>query len=136
MFAALGSVATGVALNLLLVPAFGIFGAGAAMAAAIVLVNVVTLLSVRRFLGFWPYSTRYAKPVIAGLLATLSTYLARLILPAYVGTMALLIFVPLFLSVFAALLVVLGLDPSDRHFLASFWVAVRRNISRTTPKGA
>jgi O-antigen/teichoic acid export membrane protein len=135
MYATLGSAAAAAALNLLLVPAFGIFGAAVATAAAMVLVNVVTLLSIRRFLGFWPYSARYAKPAVAGLLAAAVTYLARLVLPAYAGTLALLIFVPLFLVVFAVLLVVLGLGPSDRQFLASFWVAVRRNVGRITPKG-
>jgi O-antigen/teichoic acid export membrane protein len=60
------------ALNLLLVPAFGIFGAAAATAAAVVLVNVVTVLFVHRLLGFWPFSARYAKPLVAGLVAAAS----------------------------------------------------------------
>jgi O-antigen/teichoic acid export membrane protein len=136
MFATLGSAAAAAALNLLMVPIYGIFGAAAGTAAAMVLVNVVTMLSVHRFLGFWPYSVRYAKPVIAGLMAATSVYLARLVLPAYTGATALLIFAPLFLGVFVMLLVALGLSPSDRQFLASFWAAVRRNFRRATPKGA
>jgi O-antigen/teichoic acid export membrane protein len=136
MFATLGSAAAAAALNLLMVPIYGIFGAAAGTAAAMVLVNVVTMLSVHRFLGFWPYSARYAKPVIAGLMAATSVYLARLVLPAYTGATALLIFAPLFLGVFVMLLVALGLSPSDRQFLASFWAAVRRNFRRATPKGA
>jgi O-antigen/teichoic acid export membrane protein len=136
MFATLGSAAAAAALNLLMVPIYGIFGAAAGTAAAMVLVNVVTMLSVHRFLGFWPYSVRYAKPVIAGLMAATSVYLARLVLPAYTGAIALLIFAPLFLGVFVMLLVALGLSPSDRQFLASFWAAVRRNFRRATPKGA
>jgi hypothetical protein len=81
-------------------------------------------------LGFWPYSARYGKPVTAGLLAAVSVYVARLVLPAYAGTGALLVFAPLFLAVFLALLVALGLSPSDQQFLASFWAAVRRNVRR------
>ncbi len=137
MFATLGSAAAAVALNLALIPPFGIYGAAAATAGAMVLVNVLTLISVRRYLGFWPYSARYAKPVIAGLLAAASVYLVRLfLLGDYYGALALLVFVPLFLTVFAALLFALGLSQSDRQFLASFWSAVRRNVQRTTPKGA
>jgi len=137
MFATLGSAAAAVALNLALIPRFGIYGAAAATAGAMVLVNVLTLISVRRYLGFWPYSARYAKPVIAGLLAASSVYVVRPVLPGdYYGALALLVFVPLFLTVFAALLFALGLSQSDRQFLASFWSAVRRNVQRTTPKGA
>ena len=135
MFATLGSIATAAVLNLLLVPAFGIFGAAAATAVAVILVNMVTLLFVHRLLGFWPYGPRYAKPIIAGLLAAASVYVARLVLPAYTGAPALLIFAPLFLAIFLALLVAMGLSPSDRQLLASFWEAVRRNVRRTTPRG-
>jgi O-antigen/teichoic acid export membrane protein len=124
-----------VVLNLVLVPFFGIYGAAAATAAAMVLVNVLTLLSVRRYLGFWPYSVRYAQPVAAGLVAAASVYLAQwLVLPGYSGAAALLVFVPLFLAVFGALLVGLGLSQSDRQFLASFWSAVRRNVRREAPR--
>jgi O-antigen/teichoic acid export membrane protein len=130
-----GSAVAAVTLNLILVPRFGIFGAAAATAVAVVLANVVTLLFVYRRLGFWPYSARYAKPVIAGLIAAAAMYLARLALPTYTGVSALLIFGSLLLVVFLVLLVALGLSPSDRHFLASFWAAVRRNVRRASPKG-
>ena len=136
MFATLGSAALAVALNLLLVPLFGIFGAAAGTAAALVLLNAITLLFVHRILGFWPYDVRYAKPLVAGLVAVTSAYLARLALPDLVGSLALLIFVPLFLAIFLALLVALGLSPSDRQFLVSFWSAIRRNLRRTTPPDA
>ena len=135
MFVTLGSAAAAVILNLLLVPVFGMFGAAAATAAAMVLVNAMTLLYVRRFLGFWPYSAQYAKPVVAGLLAAVSVYLVRVLLPVEEGSIALLVFAPLFLAVFVALLVALGLSPSDRQFLASFWAAVRRSVRRSAPKG-
>jgi O-antigen/teichoic acid export membrane protein len=130
MFAILGATAAAVVLNLVLIPVFGIFGAAVATAATTVLASAVTLFFVRRLLDLWPYSARYVKPVIAGLLAAASVYLAKLILPAYAGLPALLVFTPLFLAVFLALLVALGLSSSDRQFLASFWAAVRRNVRR------
>ena len=136
MFSTLASAVAAAVLNLLLVPVFGLFGAAAATAAAVVLANVVTLLFVHRLLGFWPYSARYTKPIVAGLLAAVSVYLAKLVLPAYDDILALLIFTPLFLAVFLTLLVALGLSPSDRQFLASFWAAVRRNVRRATPWSA
>jgi O-antigen/teichoic acid export membrane protein len=134
MFSALGSAASAVVLNLLLVPVFGILGAATATAVALVLMNAMTLLFVHRRLGFWPYSARYVKPGVAGLFALASAYLVRLAVPVYEGFPALLVFAPLFLVVFIALLVVLGLSPSDRQFLASFWDAIRRNIRRATSR--
>ena len=136
MFATLASAVVAAALNLLLIPRFGIFGAAAATAAALVLVNVVTMLLVHRLLGFWPYSAWYAKPIAAGLLAAATTYLARLVVPVSAGAPALVVFAPLFLAVFVALLVALGLSPSDRQFLASFWAAVLRSVRRATPRNA
>jgi O-antigen/teichoic acid export membrane protein len=135
MVATLGSTAAAAVLNLLLVPAFGIFGAAVATAAAVVLVNVITVLFVHQLLGFWPFSAYYAKPIVAGLLAAAFVYLVRLVLPAN-GATALLVFAPLFLAVFIALLVALGLSPSDRQFLASFWAAVLRSVRRATPRDA
>ena len=131
VLATLGSVVAAVALNLALVPVSGIFGAAVATAAALVLVNAVTLYFVRRSLGFWPYSARYAKPAVAGLLAVVMLYVVRLVLPPVPsGALALVVFAPLFLTIFVALLVTLGLSASDRQFLASFWEAVRRNVRR------
>ena len=131
VLATLGSVVAAVALNLTLVPVSGIFGAAVATAAALVLVNAVTLYFVRRLLGFWPYSARYAKPAAAGLLAAVILYAVRFVLPPVSsGALALLVFAPLFLAIFVALLVALGLSASDRQLLASFWDAVRRNVRR------
>jgi hypothetical protein len=56
-------------------------------------------------------------------------------LPGLSGALALVVFAPLFLATFVALLVALGLSSSDRQFLASFWDAVRRNMRRGTPPG-
>jgi hypothetical protein len=69
------------------------------------------------------------------LAAAATVYLTRLILPVYDGAPALLVFAPLFLAVFLALLVALGLDASDRQLLASFWTALVRNFRRAAPRG-
>jgi O-antigen/teichoic acid export membrane protein len=137
VLATFGSVVVAAVLNLALVPNFGIFGAAVATAAALVLVNAVSLYFVHRILGFWPYSVRYAKPALAGLLAAVAVYVIRLVLlPVPSGILTLAVFVPLFLAIFVTFLVALGLSPSDRQFLASFWGAVRRNVRRGAPPGA
>lgn len=128
MVATVASAVTAVALNFALVPSFGLLGAAVATAVALVVSNAASLFFVRHFLGFWPYGRRYAKPLLAGLGGTAAVYGVRLLLPGLAGLPALAVFVPLFLAVFALLLVVLGLDRSDRQFLASFREAVLRNL--------
>ena len=85
---------------------------------------------VRRRLGYLPYGRRYVKPVVAGLAAAAVTCAFRPALPALEGLPALLIFAPLALTVFFAVLCSLGLSPGDRRFLASFRGAVRRTLRR------
>jgi O-antigen/teichoic acid export membrane protein len=125
MVSTVGSALAAVALNFLLVPAYGVAGAAAATAAALILANGLSLIFVRRRLGFWPYGSRYAKPLLAGLVAASVTLAVRQSLPAFEGLPALLLFAPLALAVFSCVLVSLGLYPSDRRFLASFGGAVR-----------
>ncbi|HEX2728945.1 MAG TPA: polysaccharide biosynthesis C-terminal domain-containing protein, partial [Rubrobacteraceae bacterium] len=134
MVSTLGSAGIAVATSLLLVPPFGILGAAAATATALVAANVATLFFVRRRLGFWPYGRRYLKPLLAGLAVAAAIYFSRGTLPADTGLLALAICVPLALVVFAILLFSLGLSPSDRQFLASFGAALGRLARRVWPK--
>ncbi len=137
MIATVSSAIVAVIANLLLVPSYGIFGAAVATATALVVSNTLSLFFVRRFLGFWPYERRYVKPLAAGAAACGAVYVARFALPGYEGLQALALFTPLFLATFFVVLVLIGLSPSDRQFLSSFWLAVRRNLHnlRRTEKG-
>ena len=130
MVSTVGSAIAAVALNFLLVPHYGVGGAAAATAAALVLANGSSLIFVRRRLGFWPYGPRYVKPLLAGFVAAAVTLGIRALLPTIEGLPALLLFAPIILVIFACALVSLGLDPSDRRFLASFGGAMRDALGR------
>jgi len=132
MVSTVGSALAAVALNLLLVPAYGVAGAAAATAAALVLANGSSLLFVRRRLGFWPYGRRYARPLLAGLVAAAVTLALRHLILSLAGLPALLLFVPFTLAVFFGALVCLGLYPSDRLVLASFAGALEDTFRRKT----
>lgn len=134
MVSTVGSALIAIAASLLLVPPFGMLGAAAATAAALVAANVATLYFVRRRLGFWPYGRRYAKPLLAGLAAAAAIYLSHDVLSASGGLSALAICAPLALIVFAASLFSLGLSPSDRQFLAAFRASVWRLARRVWPE--
>jgi O-antigen/teichoic acid export membrane protein len=125
MVSTAGSALAAIALNLVLVPAYGVAGAAAATAAALVLANGSSLIFVSSRLGFWPYDRRYAKPMLAGLAAVAVTLTVRQLIPPLEGFRALLLFAPLTLATFSCALIALGLGPSDRRFLASFTDAIR-----------
>jgi O-antigen/teichoic acid export membrane protein len=130
MVSTVGSAVAAVALNLMLVPAYGVAGAAAATAAALILANGSSLFFVRRSLGFWPYDRRYGKPLLAGLIAAVLTLGVGSILPSLEGLPALLLFAPLSLVAFSCTLVSLGLYPSDRRFLASFGSALKGSLGK------
>lgn len=130
MYSTVGATVAAVAASFALIPFYGLMGAAAATAIAIVLANVATLFAVRRLLGFWPYTRWYVKPIIAGVLAAPLAYLGKLALPVPPGALTILVLGPLFLLGFAALILALGLSPSDRQFLGAFWTAVRRAARR------
>lgn len=130
MVSTVGSAVAAVALNLLLVPAYGVAGAAAATAAALVLANGSSLIFVRHGLGFWPYGRRYLKPLLAGLAAAAIVLGVRWSLPDLEGLTALFVFAPLAIAVYSCVLVVLGLYPSDRRFLASLGDALRKTFGQ------
>jgi len=113
-----------------LVPAYGFQGAAAATAAAVVSSNVITLLSVRRYMGFWPYDSRYLRPLAAGVLAVSVAYAAKLALSLPTGIPNVLVLAPVFLAGFFTLLFAFGLTPSDRQLLATLRAAFRRKTGR------
>jgi O-antigen/teichoic acid export membrane protein len=134
MYATVGTVILNVALNFLLVPRYGIVGSAVATALAMMAVNAVTLMAVRRTLGLWPYTTAYLKPVLAGAIALIAAYLLRQVLPLPVGFFAVLVVGAVYLAAFAAGLVALGLSPSDRKFVESGWTAVLYKLGRKGKK--
>ncbi|HEX2098682.1 MAG TPA: flippase [Rubrobacteraceae bacterium] len=134
LFSTLVSAGAVVGLCLLLIPHYDMLGAAVATAAAVILANAMTLVFVRWRLDFWPYSHEYAKPTLAGLIAAACVYLAQLALTPPPGLLTLAVFVPLFLMIFAGLLLALGLSPSDRRFLYAFWSAVRRTFRQRTSR--
>ena len=95
-------------------------------------VALSSLLFVRHRLGFWPYGRRYARPLLAGLVAAAVTLASRHLILSLAGLPALLLFVPLTLAVFFSALVCLGLYPSDRLVLASFGGALEDTFRRKT----
>lgn len=128
MLGTLSSVTSVVVLNFLLIPRYGIMGAAFATAGGIVLINVITVLGVRTGLRFSPYSYKYYKPVLAGVVAAAIVLLAKPLVPG--GILSLIILSPFFALVYVLALLALKLEPSDRQLLESLWRAVRNTVRR------
>lgn len=125
MWATLGSTSAGIATSVALVPTYGILGGGIALTLSTVLLNSITLFSVKWRLDLWPYNRGYLKPLAAGGLAFAGAYLLKMALPLAAGIPTICAIAPTFLVAFTVLLLAFRLSSSDRQLLMSFWVAVR-----------
>jgi O-antigen/teichoic acid export membrane protein len=120
----IGGLLLAVALNLWMIPRWGVIGAAAASAATLAVINLVRLLQVAVLLRVHPYDAGFARPVIAGAgAAVLSMSLARLAEPLS-GALSLGLWMVTFAIAYGSLLIVLGLSREDRML----WLKVRARL--------
>lgn len=134
MFAAGTAAVVGVITTLLLVWSATtlegrIFGAAIGMASGIIVENILTLLAVKRRLGFWPYNLTWLKPLGAGLIAAIIAYTVGLLVA--MPTIVTILVVSMILGlVYLGLLVLFGLSTTDREFLVEFYNVAKRQLQR------
>ena len=75
-------------LNYLLIPRFGITGAALATGASLIILNILALLEVWVILKIHPYSSKFIKPVIAGLIAFMFYFIISKALAMPVNSLA------------------------------------------------
>jgi O-antigen/teichoic acid export membrane protein len=129
MYTTAAAALVGVAVSFALVPGLGMLGAALGMAAAIITENTGTMLAVKRRLGFWPYNWAWLKPLAAGLLAAGAAYLVGLAL-SLPAIPAILVVGAVFGVGYLALLLLLGLNETDREFLSAFREVALRYVRR------
>ena len=120
----------GVAVSLALVPSFGILGAAIGMSTAIVVENAGTMAAVKWRLGFFPYSPEWIKPLAAGAISGVATYLLGLVLPIPGAIPTIIVLGGLLCAMFLGLLLLFGLSETDREFLGAFRAVARRYLPR------
>lgn len=76
-----GILVLNVVLNLVLIPAYGIVGAGVAWSVSLVLVNVIRLVQVRSLMGILPFNVVTAKSLTAAAAAAAAATTTKLLLP-------------------------------------------------------
>lgn len=105
-----------IGLDLLLIPHWGIIGAAAAAGLSVALINVVQTIQVYVLLKIWPYTWHSVKPIIAGLVAFLATYLLNQLVPM-LDLAYLLPKIGFLLLSYIAVIVLLGLSEEDQLVL-------------------
>ena len=144
MIATSAAAITGVVASLILIPRFEVMGAAIGMATAIIVENTGTMSAVKWRLGYWPVNFMWLKPLTAGAVAGLVTYLLKVTLPleSIFGFLPLPVAIPTimvlggFLGVlFFGLLWLLGFSETDKEFLGTFWNVAQRAVPRRFRKG-
>jgi O-antigen/teichoic acid export membrane protein len=116
------------ALNLLLIPRTGIMGAAIAAATATTVLNVTRLLEVFVLFRLLPYNRDFAKPILAGLVATAVTWLITLRVFSGTGLVYAILGVIFLLTTYASMIVVLGLSQEDQLVLKRLRERLGRRI--------
>jgi O-antigen/teichoic acid export membrane protein len=124
-----GVVVSFVLIGLAPTPEQKILGAAVGMASAIVTENAATLLAVRRRLGFWPYNLAWMKPLIAGLAAAVLAFVVGLLLPLP-ALLKIAVVGGIFGLGYLALLLIFGLNDTDREFIGAFRDVALRVLRR------
>ncbi|CAN5188264.1 flippase [soil metagenome] len=139
MIATSAAAATGVIVSFILIPRFDVLGAAIGMATAIIVENTGTMSAVKWRLGYWPVNSAWLKPLTAGAVAAVVTYVLKISLPldAIFGFLPVPVSVPtiMFLGgflvvLFFGLLWLLGFSETDKEFLGTFWKVAQRLLRR------
>ncbi|HET7475025.1 MAG TPA: flippase [Dermatophilaceae bacterium] len=124
-------LALNVALNLLLIPRLGIFGAALAWSGSLALVNIARVVQVRLITGHTPFGIATVKEGAAALAGVLGGLLVRWLIPH--GMLQLVVGGLAVLALYAVTVIVLGLDDSDKVMIDS---VLRRRRSGGRAHGA
>ena len=125
------AVAGNVALNLVLIPRFGIVGAAISWAVAIVGVNLVRIIQVWRLYRITPFGPGLWKPAVAAAGAAVAgSGLKEVLAVRGVGPGLILGLVAVFfLAVYGGITILLGVEPDDRVLVRTL-VRPRASVSR------
>jgi len=144
MIATTVAAATGVVVSLILIPRFEILGASIGMATAIVVENTGTMSAVKWRLGYWPVNVMWLKPLTAGVVSGVVTYLLKITLPleTIFGFLPVPVSVPTIMVLggflgllFFALLWLFGFSETDKEFLGTFYKVAQRALPRRFRRG-
>jgi O-antigen/teichoic acid export membrane protein len=104
-------------LSVLLIPGLGAVGAALAMVAGSIAINVIQVSEVFVLFRLLPYNRSFIKPVIAGLVSAVVTFVTAYWVLAAINFVSAMLCMSLFLAIYACTLGLLGLSEEDRFVL-------------------
>lgn len=116
-----------IALNLLLIPSYGILGCAIAVGIAVTATNITRVLFAHKFMGMHPFEIYLWKPLLSGVVSILILALVGPDRNGDLGVVTLLGLLALGSIVYGAVLLSLGLSDADRTLFSS----IRKRLSRT-----
>lgn len=128
------SVGLALALNLLLIPSYGIIGAAIAAASAVGIVNLLRVVQVRILVGVGPYNRDFLKPIAAGVAAAAATLVAGVLTQALDGWARAGLGLLVLAGVYTAAIIALGITEDDRLVLDRVGRKLSRRGRRDRPE--
>lgn len=116
MVNSIGLAALNIALNVLLIPRYGIAGAALATTIALSLLNIARVIEVKIIYGFTPFRRDLYKPILSGTVALVIFYFLKLFL-GWEDVLHTLVLCAAFLIVYVMLLYVFGLSEEKQVLL-------------------
>lgn len=125
------TVALTLGLNILLIPRWGLVGAATASLAAAIIVNLLRLLEVFLLFRLLPYNLSFLKPVAAGLVTLVAAWGVHQLFLTEVNLVHTAINVVILFTVYAGMILLLGLSQEDRTVLARLRQRAGTMLSRS-----
>lgn len=132
LFSSLLFLSLSIVLDLALIPSFGLVGAAIANSTALVAVNILRLVQIKRRLRLVPYDRSFWRPLVACVPASLIGFFVPL--PAMHTAPEVLARGAILGFVYFVILWLLGIEPVDREVIRSAFARLRgRRSSDTAP---
>jgi O-antigen/teichoic acid export membrane protein len=106
------------ALNVLLIPRWGVVGAATAILAAAITVSLLRLLEVFLLFRLLPYNASFVKPVAAGLVTLVTSWVIRQAFHTEANLFYTAMNVTILFAVYVGMILLLGLSQEERRVLA------------------
>ncbi|HSL46397.1 MAG TPA: flippase [Anaerolineales bacterium] len=111
------SVALSIGLNVVLIPRFGVVGAAISALVMFILLNTIRILQVYYLLRLVPYNRSILKPILAGLVTFVTIFTLNQWIPAGMNPLLVVTYVLVLVTMFAAMIWLMGLSAEDRMLL-------------------
>jgi len=105
---------------------FGLVGAALGTSLAIAVQNGIQVLLLRRFEGLWPFDRTFLTPVVAGIVAIGAMWSVGGVVD---GALAVVVGVPVGLTVYVGTLRLVGVDPRDRFVALELLASYRSELA-------